>query len=81
MHLDEELPEPSNRLSNVAPKAIKMANSKVVKVKNNTPRGTRTTILTPAQRYGVGKKAAEHGVTVALHYFPKLPLKCTSLLR
>ena len=84
---DEELPEPSSRLSNVVPpKAIEMANSEVVKVKNKIPRGTRSApylILTPAQQCEVGKRAAEHGVTVALRYFakkyPELPLKETSV--
>ena len=41
-------------------------------------------MLTPAQRYEVGKRAAEHGVTVSIRYFakyPKLPLKETSVWR
>ena len=72
---DEGLPEPSSSLSNVVPpKAIEMANAEVVKVKNKAPRGSRSVpylILTPAQRYEVGKRAAEHGVTAALRYFAK----------
>ena len=51
----KELPEPSSCLSNVVPpKAIEMANAKVVKVKNKPPCGTRSVpylILTPTQRY------------------------------
>ena len=86
---DEELPESSSCLSNVVlAKAIEMANSEFVKVKNKTPRGSRSApylILTPAQRYEVGKRAAEHGVTVALRYFakkyPELPFKETSAQR
>ena len=42
-------------------------------------------MLTPAQRYEVGKRAAEHGVTASIRYFakkyPKLPLKETSARR
>ena len=84
---DEGLPEPSSSLSNVVPpKAIEMANAEVVKVKNKAPRGGRSVpylILTPAQRYEVGKRAAEHGVTAALRYFtkkyPEMPLKETGI--
>ena len=86
---DEGLPEPSSSLSNVVPpKAIEMANAEVVKVKNKAPRSSRSVpylILTPAQRYEVGKRAAEHGVTAALRYFakkyPEMPLKETSVRR
>ena len=72
---DEGLPEPSSSLINVVPpKAIEMTNAEVVKVKNKAPRGSRSVpylILTPAQRYEVGKIAAEHGITAALRYFTK----------
>ena len=85
---DEELPEPSSCLSNVPPKAIEMTNAIVVKMKNKPPRGTRLApylILTPTQRYEVGKRAAEHGITAALRYFakkyPELLLKETSIRR
>jgi len=41
--------------------------------------------LTPAQKFQIGKRASEHGVTSALHYykknFPDLPLKETSVRR
>ena len=51
---DEGLPEPNSSLSNVVPpKAIEMANAKVVMVKNKAPRVGRLVpylILTPAQR-------------------------------
>ena len=63
---DQGLPEPTSSLSNfVPPKAIELANTEVDKVKNKGPRGTRSApylILTPAQRFQVGKRAAEHGV-------------------
>ena len=85
---DEELPEPSSCLSNVLPKAIEVVNAKVVKMKNKPPLGTRSAsylILTPTQRYEVGKRATEHGITAALCYFakkyPELPLKETSIRR
>ena len=42
-------------------------------------------MLTPAQRYEVGKRAADHGVTASIHYFAKkyqkLSLKETSIQR
>ena len=84
---DEGLPEPSSSLNDVVPpKAIEMVNAEVVKVKNKAPCGGKSVpylILTPAQRYEVGKRAAEHGVTAALHCFakkyPEMPLKETSV--
>ena len=40
-------------------------------------------MLSPAQRYEIGKRAAEHDVTASLHYYakkyPELPLKETSV--
>ena len=51
------------------PKAIELANSEVEKVKNKGPRGTRSEpylILTPANTFQVGKRAAEHGITAWL---------------
>ena len=42
-------------------------------------------ILSPVQRYEVGRRAAEHGVTTTLHYysrrFSEFPLKETSVKR
>ena len=64
------LPEPTSSLSNfVPPKATELANTEVEKVKNKGPQGTRSApylILTPTQRFQVGKQAAEHGVTAWL---------------
>ena len=45
------------------PKVIALANTEVEKVKNKGPQGTRSApylILTPAQRFQAGKRAAEH---------------------
>ena len=65
-----------------------MANTEVEKLKNKGPRGARSApylILTPAQSYEVGKRAAEQGITASLRYFakkyPELPLKETSVQR
>ena len=64
---DQGLPEPTSSLSNfVPPKTIELANTEVEKVKNKGPQGARSApylILTPTQRFEVGKRAAEHGVT------------------
>ena len=42
-------------------------------------------MLSPAQRYEIGKRAAEHDVTASLRYYakkyPELPLKETSVRR
>ena len=58
------LPEPISSLSNfVTPKATELANTEVEKVKNKKPRGTISAsymILTPAQRFQEGKRAAQH---------------------
>ena len=86
---DERLPEPNGSLSKSVPtNAIKLANAEVLKLKDKAPRDYRTgpyLMLTPAQRYEVGKRAAEHGVTASIRYFakkyPKLPLKETSVRR
>ena len=98
---DELLPDPDGTLSKIVPpSAIKMANDEVAKVVNDEerksdtstdePRGTRSRpngylILTPAQQFEVGKRAAEHGVTASLRYFtkkyPHLPLKEASVRR
>ena len=57
-----------------------MANAEVAKVKNKAPCGVARLapylILTPSQRYEVGKRAAEHGVAASLCYFAK---KCPKL--
>ena len=67
---DQGLPEPTNSLSNfVPPKAIESANTAIKKVKNKGPQGARSAPylnLTPTQRFQVGKRAAEHGVTAWL---------------
>ena len=82
------LPDPDGPLSEKVPaKAIKLANAELEQQSKETPRGRRSpyTILTPAQRYEVGKRASEHGVTASLRYFfkkyPQLCLKETTVRR
>ena len=83
----DQLPDPNGWLSSsIPPKAIELANAKVTKVKDGTSGGTRSRpylMLSPAQRYEIGKRAAEHGVTASLRYYakkyPELPLKVTSM--
>ena len=51
------------------PKAIESAKIEVEKVKNKGPGDTKSaphSILSPIQRFQVGKRAAEHGVTAWL---------------
>ena len=61
------LPEPNGSLSKKVPsKAIELANAEVTSLKEE-PRGRGPyLILTPAQRFEVGKQAAEHGVTASI---------------
>ena len=78
---DEGLPEPTGLLSKSVPvKAIELANTKVKKLVQpdvacardsggKSSQGGLYLMLTPAQRYEVGKRAAEHGTTCAMHYF------------
>ena len=69
---------PHGPLSNkVPPGAIEMANKKVAEIvapptadSEPTSNGRKHYIkLTPAQRFTVGKRAAEHGTTAAIRYF------------
>ena len=67
----DQLPDPNGLLSSsVPPKAIELANAKVTKVKDGRSGGARSgpyLILSPAQRYKIGKRAAEHSVTASLN--------------
>ena len=75
-----EMSDPNGPLSRKIPsRAIELANAKVTEL-TDKPRGHPPFyILTPTQRFKVGKRAAEHGVTVSRRYFakkyPKLLLK------
>ena len=59
------LPEPNGSLrKKVPPKAIELANAEVTKLAENRPRGRGPYLyLTGAQRYEVGKLAAQYGTT------------------
>ena len=81
------LPDPDGPLSERVPsKAIELANTEVKQFKESS-RGRRSPylILTPSQRYEVGRRASEHGVTASLRYFskkyPQLSLKETTVRR
>jgi len=68
-HKDEGLPEPTGLLSKSLPmKAIKLANTKVVNVTLHDNRTRPYLMLTPAQRYEVGKQAPEHGMTASINF-------------
>ena len=79
---NDSLPDPDGELSKKIPSSS--ANSMVNKVLEK-PRGKCGTYLalTPAQKYAVGKRAAENGVTTMIRYyakaFPDIPLKETSV--
>ena len=84
---NDSLPDPDGELSMKIPSSsITSANSMVNEVLEK-PRGKRGTYLalTPAQKYAVGKRAAESGVTTTIRYyakaFPNIPLKETLVQR
>ena len=89
---NEQFPEPNGPLSSsVPPKAIELANANVAKaVKDGASSGQSKRsgpylMLSGAQRFEIGKRAAEHGVTASLRYYakkyPELPLKESSVRR
>ena len=66
---NEWLPDPNSSLKRVVPSsAIAKANELVTEVLEQSERGPYVK-LTSAQRYKIGKRAAEHGVTAAIRYF------------
>ena len=81
------LPDPNGDLSKVVPSSsIEMTNAVVSQEleKERGPRGPYISV-TQAQKYAIGQRAAEHGVTAMLRYyakrFPDLQLKETSVRR
>ena len=83
-----KLPDPHGSLSKEVPSsAIERANTSVMPIIEHLESGKRGKylILTPAQRYEIGRRAAEHGVTATLRYylrrFAELKLKETSVRR
>ena len=75
------LPKPDRPLSAAVPSSsIATANKEVTKVleewldqKDATPKSARGEYehFTPEEKVRIGKRAAEHGVTAAIRYFPK----------
>ena len=67
-----EMPDSNGTLRKKIPlRAIELANTKVSEL-TDKPRGRPPySILTSAQRFEVGKQAAEHGVSVSIRYFSK----------
>ena len=68
--------------------AISIANKNVIKTLNDAQERKKRTCrpylsLTPAQKYEIGKRAAEHGITASIRYFTKkyqdLDLWCMSI--
>ena len=70
----DDLPDPNGPLSSkLASPAIQQANNHVSPVIERQASGGRGaySILTPSQRFQVGKRASEHGVTSTLRYYSK----------
>ena len=84
---DEKLPSATGSLSKLIPSSATVSINSSVREEMKQTRSKRTPylIMTPAQRYQVEKRAAEHGVTATLQYyakkFPDLPLKETTVRR
>ena len=85
---ETNLPDPNGPLSKVIPSStIAAANEKVCAIDKMPGAASRTPYLhlTGAQKYQVGKRAAEFGTTNTLWYyarhFPTIPLKETSVRR
>ena len=98
---DFVLPDPSGPLSERVPSSsIEAANKKVselianplessseqeVHPSQSKTKRKRYLILTPAQRYEIGKRAAENGIAASLRYYaqkyPELALKETTVQR
>jgi len=86
-----DLPDPVGPLSEKVPSsAISAASKKFIKALDDAQESKKRSrgpylSLTPAQKYEVGKRAAEHGVTASMHYFakkyPDLNLKESSVRR
>ena len=87
----QDLPDPSGPLSELIPlTAIASANAKVLEALEEgeevkkKPRGPYSS-LTPAQKYEIGKRAAEHGVTASIRFYknkyPHLAPKETTVQR
>ena len=80
------LPDPNGELSKVVLSFSIEATNTVVHeaLEKRSPHGPYIS-LTPAQKYSIGKRAAENGTTAALRYyaktFPDLPLKETTVRR
>ena len=86
-----DLPNPNGPLSSeVPPSAISSANTKVLEALGKSKEKTKCArgpylALTPAQKYEIGKRAAEYGATNSIRYYskkyPDLSLKETSVRR
>ena len=80
------LPDPNSELSKVVPSSSIEATNTVVHeaLEKRLPRGPYI-LLTPAQKYSIGKRAADNGTTATLRYlaktFPDLTLKETTVRR
>ena len=87
----QPLPDPNGELSSkIPPSGISSANMCVGKLLNSMPPSSDAhrgpyAILSPAQKFEIGKKAAEIGTTAAMRYYaknyPDLELKETSVQR
>ncbi|MCY3929118.1 MAG: hypothetical protein OXG81_12665, partial [Acidobacteria bacterium] len=72
-----DLPNPNGPLSSeVPPSAISSANTKVLEALGKSKEKTKCArgpylALTPAQKYEIGKRAAEYGATNSIRYYSK----------
>ena len=88
LNTDGKVPSSAIACANIAVKAVLAEASTDQSDTGDSSSGSRRghyLHLTPAQKFNIGKRASEHGVTNALRYykrtFPDLPLKETSVRR
>ena len=83
----EDLPNPKGKISEKIPSSSIVQAKSVMRKRLEQQRGKRGpyVALTPAQRFSIGKRVAENGVTATLSYYakavPDLSLKETTVRR
>ena len=88
LNTDRKVPSSAIASANIAVQAV-LESSETSEAASDSSLGSKSRgpylHLTPAQKFNIGRRASEHGVTNALRYyrktFPDLPLKETSVRR
>ena len=86
LNTEGKVPSSAIASANIAVQAVLVEKSEATTDSSSVPKSRGPYLhLTPAQKFNIGKKASEHGVTNTLRYykrtFPDLPLRETSVQR